>query len=50
MNSIHQRNTQNKTAIITGSGRGIRKETAIQLAEHVANAVVYSKTQMKSIW
>ena len=45
MNSIHQRNTQNKTAIITGSGRGIRKETAIQLAEHVANAVVCSKTQ-----
>jgi 3-oxoacyl-[acyl-carrier protein] reductase len=45
MNSIHQRNMQNKTAIITGSGRGIGKETAIQLAEHVANVVVCSRTQ-----
>ena len=44
MNSIHQRNRQNKTAIITGSGRGIGKETAIQLAEHVANVVVCSRT------
>lgn len=45
MNSIHQRNMQNETAIITGSGRGIGKETAIQLAEHVANVVVCSRTQ-----
>ncbi|MGC1132208.1 MAG: SDR family NAD(P)-dependent oxidoreductase [Nitrososphaeraceae archaeon] len=45
MNSIQQRNMQNKTAIITGSGRGIGKETAIQLAEHVANIVVCSRTQ-----
>jgi 3-oxoacyl-[acyl-carrier protein] reductase len=36
---------QNKTAIITGSGRGIGKETAIQLAEHVANVVICSRTQ-----
>jgi NAD(P)-dependent dehydrogenase (short-subunit alcohol dehydrogenase family) len=36
---------QNKTAIITGSSRGIGKETAIQLAEHVANVVVCSRTQ-----
>jgi 3-oxoacyl-[acyl-carrier protein] reductase len=42
---IHQRNTQNKTAIITGSGRGIGKETAIQLAEHGVNVVVCSRTQ-----
>ena len=45
MNSIHQRNMQNKTAIITGGGRGIGKETAIQLAENVANVVVCSRTQ-----
>ena len=36
---------QSKTAIITGSGRGIGRETAILLAEHVANVVVYSRTQ-----
>ena len=40
MNSIHQSNMQSKTAIITGSGRGIGRETAILLAEHVANVVV----------
>jgi 3-oxoacyl-[acyl-carrier protein] reductase len=36
---------QNKTAIITGSGRGIGKETAILLAGHVANIVVCSRTE-----
>jgi 3-oxoacyl-[acyl-carrier protein] reductase len=36
--------SQNKTAIITGSGRGIGKETAILLAGHVANVVVCSRT------
>ncbi|MGH9982650.1 MAG: SDR family NAD(P)-dependent oxidoreductase [Nitrososphaeraceae archaeon] len=45
MNSIHQSNMQSKTAIITGSGRGIGKETAILLAEHVTNVVVCSRTQ-----
>ena len=45
MNSIHQSNMQSKTAIITGSGRGIGRETAILLAEHVANIVVCSRTQ-----
>src|SRR5918996_962610 len=45
MNSINQRNMQNKTAIITGSGRGIGKETAILLAQHVRNVVVCSRTQ-----
>ena len=45
MNSIHQSNMQSKTAIITGSGRGIGRETAILLAEHVANVVVCSRTQ-----
>jgi 3-oxoacyl-[acyl-carrier protein] reductase len=45
MNAFNQRNMQNKTAIITGSGRGIGKETAIQLADNVRNLVVCSRTQ-----
>lgn len=45
MNASNQRDMQNKTAIITGSGRGVGKETAIQLAGHVANVVVCSRTQ-----
>jgi 3-oxoacyl-[acyl-carrier protein] reductase len=45
MNAQKAKITQNKTAIITGGGRGIGKETAIQLAEHVANVVVCSRTQ-----
>ena len=45
MNAQKPKITQNKTAIITGSGRGIGKETAIQLSEHVANVVVCSRTQ-----
>jgi 3-oxoacyl-[acyl-carrier protein] reductase len=45
MNFIHQSNMQSKTAIITGGGRGIGRETAILLAEHVANVVVCSRTQ-----
>jgi 3-oxoacyl-[acyl-carrier protein] reductase len=36
---------QSKTAIITGSGRGIGRETAILLAEYAANVVVCSRTQ-----
>jgi 3-oxoacyl-[acyl-carrier protein] reductase len=36
---------QSKTAIITGSGRGIGRETAILLAEYAANIVVCSRTQ-----
>lgn len=35
----------NKTAIITGSGRGIGKETAIRLYEKGLNIVVCSRTQ-----
>jgi 3-oxoacyl-[acyl-carrier protein] reductase len=35
----------NKTAIITGSGRGIGKEIAIRLAEIGLNIVVCSRTQ-----
>jgi 3-oxoacyl-[acyl-carrier protein] reductase len=35
----------NKTAIITGSGRGIGKETAIILAKKSVNVVVTSRTQ-----
>ena len=34
-----------KTAIITGSGRGIGKETAIILAKKSVNVVVCSRTQ-----
>lgn len=40
--TANQRDIQsNKTAIITGSGRGIGKETAIQLADNVRNLVVF---------
>ena len=35
----------NKTAIITGSGRGIGKEIAIQLAANVENLVACSRTE-----
>lgn len=45
MNTSNQRNMQNKTAIITGSGRSIGKETAILLTEYVSNVVVCSRTQ-----
>jgi NAD(P)-dependent dehydrogenase (short-subunit alcohol dehydrogenase family) len=45
MNSTHQRDIQNKTAIITGSDRGIGKETAIQLVDNIRNLVVCSMTQ-----
>jgi NAD(P)-dependent dehydrogenase (short-subunit alcohol dehydrogenase family) len=43
MNS--SKNSQSKTAIITGSGRGIGKETATLLAGHVANVVVCARTE-----
>ena len=43
--TTNQRDVQNKTAIITGSGRGIGKETAIQLAANVGNLVVCSRTE-----
>ena len=33
-----------KTAIITGSGRGIGRETAIMLAKKSVNVIVCSKT------
>ena len=39
------KNPQSKTAIITGSGRGIGKETAILLAGHVTNVVVCARTE-----
>jgi len=45
MNTQNLKNTQNRTAVITGSGRGIGKETAILLAEHIANIVLCSRTQ-----
>jgi 3-oxoacyl-[acyl-carrier protein] reductase len=43
--SKKRRILQSKTAIITGSGRGIGKETAILLAGHVTNIVVCSRTE-----
>jgi short-subunit dehydrogenase len=36
---------EKKTAIITGSGRGIGKETAIILAKKSVNVVICSRTQ-----
>ena len=36
---------QNRTAIITGSGRGIGKETPILLARRVANVEICSRTE-----
>ena len=45
MKTQNPEGTQYRTAIITGSGRGIGKETAIQLAESVTNVVVCSRTQ-----
>jgi short-subunit dehydrogenase len=38
-----------KTAIITGSGRGIGKETAIILAKKSVNVVVCSRTAVEEI-
>ena len=44
--TANQRDIQsNKTATITGSGRGIGKDIAIQLTNHVRNLVVCSGTQ-----
>jgi|SRR5918994_6651999 3-oxoacyl-[acyl-carrier protein] reductase len=45
MNTQNLKNTQNRTVVITGSGRGIGKETAILLAEHIVNIVLCSRTQ-----
>jgi 3-oxoacyl-[acyl-carrier protein] reductase len=35
----------NKTAVVTGSGRGIGRETAILLCKKGLNVVIYSRTQ-----
>lgn len=44
--NILNHNTQkNRTALITGSGRGLGKETAIVLARQVENIVVSSRTK-----
>ena len=45
IDTTKQRKIQNKTAIITGSGRGIGRDIAIQLTNHVRNLVVCSRTQ-----
>ena len=39
MNTLNPKNTQNRTVLITGSGRGIGKETAVMLARQVENIV-----------
>ena len=38
---------ERKTAIITGSGRGIGQETAILLAKKGLNVVICSRTQIE---
>jgi 3-oxoacyl-[acyl-carrier protein] reductase len=45
MNDQKPKITQNRTTVITGSGRGIGKETAIMLAIQVQNIVVCSRTK-----
>ena len=45
MNNLNPKNTQARTALITGGGRGIGKETAIMLARQVENIVVCSRTK-----
>jgi 3-oxoacyl-[acyl-carrier protein] reductase len=45
MNTQTLKNTQNRTAVITGSGRGLGKETAVMLANQVENIVVCSRTK-----
>lgn len=42
---MNPNNKQKRTALITGSGRGIGKEIAIMLARHVENIVVCSRTE-----
>jgi 3-oxoacyl-[acyl-carrier protein] reductase len=49
MSILNPENTQNRTALITGSGRGIGKETAIMLARQVENIVVCSRTKNEII-
>jgi NAD(P)-dependent dehydrogenase (short-subunit alcohol dehydrogenase family) len=44
MAEVHKKN-QSKTAIITGSGRGIGKEVAVLLAKKKVNVVVCARTQ-----
>ena len=38
-------NLKNKTALVTGAGRGIGKACAIALAEAGANLIIISRTQ-----
>jgi|ERR671919_875781 3-oxoacyl-[acyl-carrier protein] reductase len=45
MNDQKPKITQNRTTVITGSGRGIGKETEIMLARQVQNIVVCSRTK-----
>ena len=38
-------NVKNKTALVTGSGKGIGKACAIALAEAGANVIILSRTE-----
>ena len=38
-------NVENKTALVTGSGKGIGKACAIALAEAGANVIILSRTE-----
>ena len=38
-------NVQNKTALVTGAGKGIGRACAIALAEAGANLIILSRTQ-----
>jgi NAD(P)-dependent dehydrogenase (short-subunit alcohol dehydrogenase family) len=42
---LRLRNLAYKTAIVTGSGRGIGKETAVLLSKVGMNVVICSRTQ-----
>ena len=39
-------NLKNKTALVTGAGKGIGKACAIALAEAGANLIIISRTQL----
>ena len=41
-------NLKNKTAVVTGAGKGLGRACAIALAEAGANLVIISRTQKKS--
>ena len=42
---LNKINLKNKTALVTGAGKGIGKACAIALAEAGANVIIISRTQ-----